>query len=75
MSKSFFFGEPIDAQWKRECEEKNKQWNDDWNKRLRKDAMQDVIQSAVLDLDRLEEEDIDTICATLKSLKRNMTVQ
>lgn len=75
MSKPYFFGEPEAAQWKRQCEEKNKKWNDDWNKRLRQDAIQDVVSSAMLDLDRLEEEDIDKICETLKSLKRSSKVQ
>ena len=70
----YFFGEPYEAQWKRECEEKNKKWEDDWNKRLRQDAIQNIVSSAMLDIDKLEDEDIDKICSTLKSLKSNLKV-
>lgn len=68
----YFFGEPTDAQWKRECEEKNKAWNDKWDKRKRQDAVKFVVESGMMEIDNLEDEDIDKICNTLKSLKHNM---
>ena len=70
----YFFGEPTEAQWKRECEEKNRKWEDDWNKRLRQDAVNGIVSSAMLDIQVLEEEDIDRICNTLKSLKRSTKI-
>lgn len=72
MSRPFFFVEPVDAQWKRECEQKNKQWENNWDRRKRQDAIKFVVESGLMEIDNLQDEDIDKICSTLKSLKHNL---